>query len=80
MVNCSTLFEIEMLAIDLMSRPELIAAVRAGWDSLPADLRVRLHLEEEPTDHLRLLLVAARLLHALRLMVGRPHRPEPAGP
>jgi hypothetical protein len=78
MVDCSTLFAIEMLAIDRMSRAELITAVRAGLESLPTDLRQRLRLEEESADHLRLLLVAARLLHALRLRVGR-HPAEAAG-
>lgn len=68
MVSCSTLFEMEMLNIDRMSRPKLIEAVQDRWDSLPADLRV--DLENESTDHLRLLLVAGRLLHMLRLRLG----------
>jgi hypothetical protein len=79
-MDCSTLFAIEMLAIDRMSRADLITAVRAGLDNLPADLRQRLHLDEESTDHLRLILVAARLLHALRLRVGRHRTADSAGP
>ncbi len=68
MVSCSTLFEMEMLNIDRMSRAQLIEAVRERWDSLPTDLRVNVH--EESTDHLRLLLVAGRLLHMLRLRLA----------
>ena len=80
MMNCSTLFAIEMMAIDRMSRAELITAIRAGLENLPADLRHGLDLAEESMDHLRLLLIAARLLHALRLRVGRPRTAETAGP
>jgi hypothetical protein len=68
MISCSTLFEMEMLNLDRMSRAELLDAIRQHWDNLPADLRVI--LEDESTDQLRLLLMAARLLHTLRLRLA----------
>jgi hypothetical protein len=71
-MNCTSLFELELSCIDRMSRPQLVQAVREHWDSLPLDLRV--NVEQESTDHLRLLVVAGRLLHALRQVVGRPCR------
>jgi hypothetical protein len=58
------LFELEMLCIELMTRQQLVEAVRERSECLPVDLREQ--LDEEPTDRLRLLLVAARLIHALR--------------
>jgi hypothetical protein len=72
MVNCAMLFELELNSIDGMSRPQLLQALHERWESLPMDLRVC--LENEPTDHLRLLLVAGRLLHALRQILGRSRR------
>jgi len=77
MVNCTTLFEMEMLNIDRMSRAQLIDAVQEHWDGLPLDLQV--NVEDESTDNLRLLLVAGRLLHALRLRLGNRRRVDTAG-
>ena len=74
MVNCAMLFELELTCIDRMTRPQLIQAAQEHWDCLPASLQVR--VEDEPTDHLRLLVVAGRLLHALRHLLGRPRRQD----
>jgi hypothetical protein len=65
----STLGELEMHVIDPMSRQQLLEALRPRRDCLPPDLRER--LEEQPTERLRLLLLAARLIHALRLLPGQ---------
>lgn len=64
MVACTTLFELEMRYMDTMSREQLVAGVRERSDCLPVDLREG--IEEQVTDRLRLLLFAARLVHALR--------------
>ena len=65
----STLTELEMQLIDTMSREQLLAAIRQRLNSLPADLLMR--LEDQPTDALRLHLLAARLIGALRQMQNR---------
>jgi hypothetical protein len=67
--TCTLLFELELKCIDRMSRMQLIQAVRERWEYLPRDLHVP--LEDESADNLRLLLVASRLLHALRHILGR---------
>jgi hypothetical protein len=64
MVQCATLFELEMRCLDAMPRQQLIDAIRERMDCLPTDLRE--WVAEEPTDRLRLMLFAARLIHALR--------------
>jgi hypothetical protein len=58
------LFDLELKRLDAMSRTQLVEAVQERLDCLPVDLRER--AEEKETDHLRLLLFAARLIHALR--------------
>jgi hypothetical protein len=60
----SLVSELELCALDRMTRHELIAAVRAREDDLPADLRGQ--VEEQPTDRLQLLLLAGRLIRVLR--------------
>jgi hypothetical protein len=60
----ATLGQLEMHCIDRLCRQELIDAIRARGDCLPEDLRQG--LENQPTDRLRLLLLAARLVHVLR--------------
>jgi hypothetical protein len=70
MMKISSVFAFEMKCLELMERQQLLEAVQARSDSLPADLRER--VEEQETDQLRLLLLAARLIHALRhLRVNR---------
>jgi hypothetical protein len=64
MIRYATVFNAEMHRLDDMSRSHLVEAVRGGVDSLPVDLRER--VEEQDTEWLRLLLFAARLIHALR--------------
>jgi hypothetical protein len=61
----STLGELELQSIDLMSRQQVLDAIGPRQDCLPPDLRE--HLEEQPTGRLRLLLMAARLIQVLRL-------------
>lgn len=65
----STLAELEMCWIERMTRLELLKALEAYRDSLPEDLREG--LEEVATDHLQLLLLAARLIHVLRRVRAR---------
>jgi hypothetical protein len=65
----STLTELEMQLIDTMSREQLLAAIRQRLNSLPPDLLMQ--LEDQPTDALRLYLLAARLIGALRQMQNR---------
>jgi hypothetical protein len=60
----SILSELELCSIDHMPRQELVDAVRARADDLPVDLLGQ--LEEQPTHHLRLLLLAGRLIRVLR--------------
>jgi hypothetical protein len=64
----SSLYDLELRCIDLMSRPQLLQAVRHRLDCLPPDLRQR--LEDEPDGWLRLLLMAGRLIYALRQLRG----------
>jgi hypothetical protein len=59
-----TLGKLEMQSIDLMSRQQLLEAIRPHQDYLAVELRDR--LEEQPLEWLRLLLLAARLIHVLR--------------
>jgi len=64
MIQCSLLLNLEMTYLDRMSRQQLIEALGERSDSLPLDLRQE--LEEQPTNRLRLLLFAGRLIHVLR--------------
>ena len=60
----SILSELELCAIDRMTRQELVDAVRQRACDLPIDLLGQ--LEERPTHHLQLLLLACRLIRVLR--------------
>ena len=60
----SVLSELEVCAIDRMTRQELIDAIRGRVADLPVDLLG--HLEGRPIMHLQLLLLAGRLIHVLR--------------
>jgi hypothetical protein len=74
MLNCATLFELEMRSISSMTRPQVIEAIWDRSDCLPADLREG--LEHETMDHIGLVLLAARFVRALRQM--RKHKPQGA--
>ncbi len=65
---------LEMQAIDVMDRQQLLEALRLRQAGLPPDLRDG--LEDQPTDWLRMVLLAARLLYALRQLQGRPRVEE----
>jgi hypothetical protein len=60
----SASFALELKHIDGMTRDDLVAAIRSKRDCLRADLMER--LEGQSTDHLQLLLLAARLIQVLR--------------
>jgi hypothetical protein len=60
----SILSELELCAIDRMTRQQLVEAVRERAGELPIDLLG--HLEERPTQHLQLLLLTGRLIRVLR--------------
>ena len=62
MVN--DLSELELKCIEPMTREQLLAAIRLREKCLPPDLRSQ--LDEQPLGRLRLLLLAARLIYALR--------------
>lgn len=62
----TTLSELELACIERLTREGLIEAIRARGGDLPADLLER--LEEQPTESLRLLLLAGRLIQVLRQM------------
>ncbi len=64
MSSCIVLFEMEMKRLDEMTRSQLIEAVLKRIDCLPLDLQER--ISERETDELRLLLLTARLIYALR--------------
>jgi hypothetical protein len=69
MLMVSTAFDLELHHIDQMTRFELVAAIRSKRECLRDDLLEG--LEEESTEHLQLLLLAARLIQVLRQMRGR---------
>jgi hypothetical protein len=64
MIHRATLVELEMRCLEGLTRQQLVEALRGIEDCLPDDLRER--MEEHDTDCLRLLLFAARFIHALR--------------
>jgi hypothetical protein len=74
--------ELELSCLDHLPRQDLLHAVRARAGDLPSDLLRR--LEEQPTDRLRLLLLAGRLIQVLRHARTpcrcAPEHPVPAGP
>jgi hypothetical protein len=65
----SKVSELELYCIDSMTRHELVTAVRARADDLPADLLVQ--VEEQSSDRLQLLLLAGRLIQVLRHLQRR---------
>ena len=73
----SILSELELCSIERMTRQELLDAVRARGDDLPADLLGQ--LEGQPTHCLQLLLLAGRLIRVLRQLrkdtaaIASPH-------
>ena len=60
----SELSDLEMKCIDPMTREQLLAAIRRREECLPPDLREG--LDGQPIARLRLLLLTARLVFALR--------------
>jgi hypothetical protein len=56
--------EPELRGLDAMSRPQLLEAVKEHWECLPVDLQER--VGDQATHRLRLYVLAARLIHALR--------------
>ena len=68
-----SLIELEMRCLGAMTREQLLKALPRLVDCLPVDLRER--VEEQETERLRLLLCAARLIHALRQL----QKPQGAG-
>jgi hypothetical protein len=63
------LMELELSYIEHLDRTELIQAIQAHADQLPGDLLEQ--LDEQPTDHLQLHLLASRLIRVLRHLRGR---------
>jgi len=57
-----------MKCIEPMTREQLVEAIRRREDNLPPELRER--LEEQPIARLQLLLLAARLIYALRQLTA----------
>lgn len=57
---------LELSDIDRLSRKELLEAIQNSREHLPADLVAA--AEQMPTSHLRLLVLAARLVCGLRLL------------
>jgi hypothetical protein len=66
MIMVSTPFDLELRHLDTMTRQELLTAIRSKGDCLRDELLEG--LEEVSTDHLQLLLLAARLIQVLRHM------------
>lgn len=62
MVTC--LCEQEMRHLDLMTRSELLEVIAEHWNCLPADLQER--VGDQSNTRLRLYVLTARLIHALR--------------
>ena len=60
----TTLCDLELRCIDPMTRQQLLQAIGRRLDCLPPDLCGR--LDEQPDGWLRPLLMAARLIYALR--------------
>jgi hypothetical protein len=56
--------ELEMRGIETMPRNRLLDAIKDRWEFLPADLRLR--IEEQSNDRLRMILLAIRLMYFLR--------------
>jgi hypothetical protein len=60
------LYDLEMQTIEAMSRQQLLAAIRPHLDCLPPELRER--LDEQPDGWLQLLVLATRLIRAVRML------------
>jgi hypothetical protein len=69
MVMVSNLGKLELHYLDQMPRHQLIEAVLAHRAHLPDDLLDR--VEQQSADHLRLLLLAARLIRLFRCVGQR---------
>lgn len=69
-VTLSSWSQLEAYCIDRLTREELTESIRAQLWHLPRDLRER--IDEQATDALRMLVLAARLLHVLRMMREPP--------
>jgi hypothetical protein len=65
----SNLGKLELCCLDQLTRQELLEAIRKHADGLRIDLEES--LDDHSTDYLRVLLLAARLLHILRTQQGR---------
>jgi hypothetical protein len=76
MIKCSLLLDLEMNYLDSMSRQQLIEALGERADCVPNDLREQ--VDEQPTNRLRLLLFAARLIHVLRQLQHNKRLQTPA--
>jgi hypothetical protein len=61
----ATLVQLEVLVLEDMNRDQLIVALLAYRDALELDLPQQL-LDRQSTDTLRLFMLAAKLLRALR--------------
>ena len=74
----SRMGKVEIRQIDSLQRAQLIG-ILLDFKECPQIAFSRSWLEEQPTDKLRLLLLAARLYRALKLTAARPAtRPETA--
>jgi hypothetical protein len=60
------LTKLELLDIDRMSRVELIDTIRTSEEHVPEDLVAE--VEQFSNDHLKLLVLTARLVCVLRLL------------
>jgi hypothetical protein len=65
----SIVSELELCAIERMTRQELVEAIRARANFLPSDLLGQ--LEEQPLQGLQLLLLTGRLIQVLRHLRDR---------
>jgi hypothetical protein len=65
----SIVSELELCAIERMTRQELVEAIRARANFLPFDLLGE--LEEQPLHCLQLLLLTGRLIQVLRHLRDR---------
>ncbi len=65
----SIVSELELCAIERMTRQELVEAIRARANFLPFDLLEE--LEGQPLHRLQLLLLTGRLLQVLRHLRDR---------
>jgi hypothetical protein len=61
----TVLTKLELRLLDLLSRDEILATLRSARDCVPPDFTGE-WLEKQCTDRLRALLLAARLIGALR--------------